>query len=220
MKAVQRFVRAHVDPADRLAEMIFGLVMALGVTGAIRVGGGDLDNSELFVSVLGCNMAWSIVDAVVLVIMRIFERGRRARVIREAREARDDAQAIRIIEEEVDRPLVEAMTPEERSQVQGIVLAVLRRTELRPPALHRGDLLHGAAAGLVVLLPTLPVVAPYLVFDEPLLAVRVSFAIALTSLFVVGFWWGRVVGGRAWRIGGSLTLLGLVLVAITVALGG
>ena len=79
MKAVHRFIRRHLSPADLLAEMIFGLVMALGVTGAVRIGTTDLDNRELLISVGGCNLAWGIVDGVVLVLMRMFERGRLAR---------------------------------------------------------------------------------------------------------------------------------------------
>ena len=33
-------------------------------------------------------------------------------------------------------------------------------------------------------------------------------------------YWGQMVGGRPWAIGGSLVLLGVVLVAVTIALGG
>ena len=38
MSRIHRFISEHVEPADRLCEMVFGLVMALGVTGAIRLG--------------------------------------------------------------------------------------------------------------------------------------------------------------------------------------
>src|SRR6187200_1669187 len=102
MRALRRFVDVHVEPADRLAEMIFGLVMALGVTGAIRLGTHDLDNRELFVSVLGCNLAWGIVDGVVLVLMRLFERGRIARIVGHARAASDEDAAVEAIAKEID----------------------------------------------------------------------------------------------------------------------
>ena len=43
---------------------------------------------------------------------------------------------------------------------------------------------------------------------------------ALVLLFLIGHKWGQMVGGRPWRIGGSLVLLGIVLVVITTMLGG
>ena len=61
---------------------------------------------------------------------------------------------------------------------------------------------------------------PYLVVSNPNLAVRLSHLIALTLLFLLGAWWGRVVGGRSIRIATGLTLVGMTLVLITIALGG
>ena len=78
----------------------------------------------------------------------------------------------------------------------------------------------GVAVTLVILLATFPVVVPYLVVSNPELAVRLSNLIALTLLFLLGAWWGHVVGGRSFRIAAGLTLLGVVLVLVTIALGG
>ncbi|MGD9764852.1 MAG: hypothetical protein AB7V27_14150 [Candidatus Binatia bacterium] len=56
--------------------------------------------------------------------------------------------------------------------------------------------------------------------SDPNLAVRLSNAIALTLLFFLGARWGQIVGGNSLRIATGLTLLGVVLVLITIALGG
>jgi len=220
MRALRRFVDDHVEPVDRLAEMIFGLVMALGVTGAIRLGGPHLDSRELFASVLGCNLAWGIVDGVVIVLTRVFERGRIARIVRNARAAADEDTAVAAIANEFDPEVTGMMTPDERTQFRGLVLSMLGHADPKPTGLQRGDLIRGAAAGLLVILPTLPVVLPYLFLSTPLTAVRVSSAVALVLLFLIGVRWGRIVGARGWRIGGSLALLGIALVAMTIALGG
>ena len=100
------------------------------------------------------------------------------------------------------------------------MLAVLRRGKLGAPGVHRADLLGGVAVALLIVLATFPIIVPYLVVPDPNVAVRVSNAIALTLLFLLGVRWGQIVGGRPVRIGAGLTLIGLVLVLVTIVLGG
>jgi hypothetical protein len=220
VKSVHRFIRAHLNPADLMAEMIFGLVMALGVTGAVRIGTTDLSNRELLASVGGCNLAWGIVDGVVVVLMRMFERGRVWRIVQNARAATDDENAFAIIEAEISEEVREIMTADERRKLRELTLPLLARAQPKTATMEKGDLLEGIAAGLVVIVPTVPVVAPYLVFAEPIVAVRVSALIAVALLFLLGVRWGQMVGGRPLRIGAALTALGLALVAVTISLGG
>ena len=99
------------------------------------------------------------------------------------------------------------------------MLAVLRRAELEAPGVHRDDLLGGVAVALLIVLATFPIIVPYLVVADPNVAVRVSNAIALTLLFLLGMRWGQIVGGRPVWIGAGLTLIGLVLVMVTIVLG-
>ena len=42
--------------------LLFGLIMALGFTGAVRLGREEADNRTLFIGILGGNIAWGIVD--------------------------------------------------------------------------------------------------------------------------------------------------------------
>lgn len=70
------------------------------------------------------------------------------------------------------------------------------------------------------MLATFPVVVPYLMVSDPNVAVRVSHVIALTLLFLLGARWGQIVGGSWFRIASGLTLVGMVLVLVTIMLGG
>ena len=72
----------------------------------------------------------------------------------------------------------------------------------------------------VIVLATLPVIVPYLVVANPVLAVRLSNLVALALLFGLGMRWGSLVGAGPFRVGCGLTLVGLVLVLITIVLGG
>ncbi len=214
------FVDRYLDPADRLGEILFGLIMALGFTGAVRLGHEEADNRALFIGIFGCNLAWAIVDGVMYVLTALFERGRKARLFREVGRAPDDEAALRRIAAELDGPLLDLTTAEERGRLHRWILTILRRERPAPPRLLQSDVLGGVAAALVIVLATFPIVVPYLLVADPSLAVRLSHLIALTLLFLLGAWWGRVVGGHAIRIAAGLTLVGVTLVLITIALGG
>jgi len=217
---MRAFIQRYLDPADRLGEILFGLIMALGFTGAVRLGHEEADNRALFIGIFGCNLAWAIVDGVMYVLTALFERGRKARLFREVLRAPSEEAALQRIEQELDGPLLELTTPQDRGQLYRWILAILRREQPATLRLRREDLLGGVAVALVIVLATFPVVVPYLVVSNPNLAVRLSHLIAMTLLFLLGAWWGRVVGGRSIRIATGLTLLGLTLVLITIALGG
>jgi VIT1/CCC1 family predicted Fe2+/Mn2+ transporter len=217
---MRAFIHRYLDPAGRLGEILFGLVMALGFTGSVRLGLDDPDNRELFVGILGCNLAWAIVDGVMYVLTELFERGRRARLVREVHAARSDEEAIEQIARELDDRLGLEETTADRETFHRWMLEFLRRAQPVAPSIRREDVLGGVAVALVILLATLPVVVPFLLVRDPDLAVRVSNGVALTLLFLLGASWGRTVGGRPWRIGAGLTGVGIVLVLITIALGG
>jgi VIT1/CCC1 family predicted Fe2+/Mn2+ transporter len=51
-------------------------------------------------------------------------------------------------------------------------------------------------------------------------AMRASNAVAVVMLFIAGFAYGRCVGRSPWVFGIVMVVLGGVLVALTMALGG
>jgi hypothetical protein len=220
MQRIRDFTHEYLDPGARLGEMLFGLIMALGFTGAVRLGLEEPDNRALFLGILGCNIAWGVVDGVMYVLTAMFDRGRRARIIREVLSSPTEETAIARVAEELDDRLVPLTTPEERRQIYSGITELARRAHRERVHVSRADLMGGTAAGLAVILATLPVVLPYLVFRNPHLAARLSHLIGLALLFVLGAWWGRVVGGSPWRIGAGLTAVGCVLVGLTIAMGG
>jgi VIT1/CCC1 family predicted Fe2+/Mn2+ transporter len=217
---LKKFIQTHLDPGDRLGEVLFGLIMALGFTAAVRLGQEEPDNRSLFLEILGCNIAWGIVDGVMYVLGEMFERGRQARIIQGVVSAPSEEKALETVGAEMDDRLGFLFSAEERRQIYRRAIASAKRTELVKPGLRRADLMGGMAVGLVVIVATFPIVAPYLIFANPHLAVRISNLIGLILLFLLGASWGRHAGGTPWRVGLGLVLLGLVLVGITIALGG
>lgn len=217
---MRSFIRNHLDPASRLGEVLFGLIMALGFTGAVRLGHEEANNRDLFVGILGCNLAWAIVDGVMYALGALFERGRKARLMRGIRAASSEEDALRMIGEEIDAPLLELTTSEERLRLHRAIRSLVQRAEPGKARIQSEDLLGAVAVALIIAVSTLPIVAPYLVVRDPDLAVRISHGIALSLLFLLGVWWGRMVGAQPLAVGLALTLVGGVLVGVTIAMGG
>jgi VIT1/CCC1 family predicted Fe2+/Mn2+ transporter len=98
---------------------------------------------------------------------------------------------------------------------------VVSRSEPPKNRITRDDLLGALASFWLVFLSTIPAVVPFLIFrDQPRFALRVSNGLLLGLLFLVGYQWAKFTGSRRLLTGFVMMLLGAVLVAMAIALGG
>lgn len=91
-----------------------------------------------------------------------------------------------------------------------------------PRHLHLGkdDWLGALGVFFLVFFSAFPVVIPFLFARDAPRALRLSNGLAIVLLFLTGYSFGRAVGYRPWRMGLSMVLIGSILVAMTIALGG
>ncbi len=73
---------------------------------------------------------------------------------------------------------------------------------------------------LLVFATALPAIAPFLVIDDAWLALRLSNLLMTGLLFAAGYCWARYTNANPWLVGFGVMALGVVLVAIAIALGG
>jgi hypothetical protein len=208
-----------LDPLARVSEILFGLIMALTFTGTISVAtAGNEDIRTLLVGAIGCNIAWGLVDAVMFLVSTLTERGRNLQTIRQVRAAATPAIAHRVITGALSPVMVSILTTDDFERVRQGVLTI---RELPPgPTLTREDWLKALAVFLLVFLSTFPVVIPFIIFSDVRFAMRASNLVAIAMLFACGYLLARHGGYSPWRTGLSMVLLGVVLVAIVIALGG
>jgi len=208
-----------LEPVERLSEILFGLIMALTITGAVSVA--TADNSAIrtmLFAALGCNIAWGIIDAGMYLMARLGERGRDAAVVRAVRETVNREDAHRIITDELPPLLAPAFQPKE--------LELIRERIDKIPASETGPRLTGrdwrGALGVCVLviLSTFPVVIPFIFVSDARLALRISNALAFILLFLCGFLFGRHAGLQPLATGLVMVGVGVGLVSIAIALGG
>lgn len=210
---------AVLDPIQRNSEVIFGLLMALSFTGALSVAtAGREEVRTLMFTALGCNLAWGLVDAVMFLVATQTERTRNFTLLRQARNSATPREAHAMIADAMPGRLGSVIS------AQGLEEMRQRLTALPEPPdrgrLGRSDYAGALGVFLLVVLATFPVVVPFMLFQETQMALRVSNAVALVTLFVSGYALGRHSGGVPWRSGLAMVAIGVFLVAAIMALGG
>lgn len=201
-----------LDPVERSSE-----VMAMSITGTLSVANaGRHDVISMTLGAVGCNIAWGLVDAVMYLVRAITNRRRQVRACHRIREETDAQTARQCIQDELPELLEHHASPQ--------LLDALRTSMLRSPLpsvhLLRRDISGAWGVLILVVTSTFPVVVPFLVVQDPQLAMRLLNVLAVMTLFVAGCAFGRYASGHPWRYGAGMSLLGVVLVAIIIALGG
>jgi hypothetical protein len=222
MRRLMAFVQRHLTPADRLAETLCGLIMVLTFTlvAARHIGEGREAARKLLLATIGCNFAWGVIDGALYVLSAMAQRGRRARLGREVRRAPDEANAVAAVRAALD-PELEAMVPlKDRENLYHAIVPVISQASPQRTRVTRDDLLGGVAILALEVVCTIPASLPFLIMGGHPYSLRVSNALLLLLLFAVGYRWGKEAEGRPLAAGLAMLLLGSMLVAVAIALGG
>ena len=193
--------------------------MVLTFTGSLSVAeAGRDDVRTMLIGALGCNLAWGIIDGVLYLMGCLAEKGRALLTFRAVRKATDPKEAQRLITDALPSVVASVLEPVEME-------SLYRRLKQLPEPpdrvrLRKDDWLGAVGVFLLVFLCTFPVVIPFIFMHNAGPALRVSNAIAIVMLFLTGYAFGRMTGRHPWLIGISMVALGLVLVGMTMALGG
>jgi VIT1/CCC1 family predicted Fe2+/Mn2+ transporter len=216
------FVRRHLDPGDRLGEVLFGLIMVLTITltAEIALHDGRASVRELLVAAIGCNVAWGIIDGGMYVMGAMLERARREKAIRAVQAAPDEASALAVIEEALEGTLVALQPEAERARLFREAREMALRATPRATRIQRDDVLGAIACFVLVVASVVPVVLPFLLIRDPWLALRVSNALLVLLLFLTGYEWAKHANTHRWLTGLVFLGVGLALVGVAVALGG
>ncbi len=211
--------RHVLDPVDRVSEVLFGLIMVLTFTGSLSAAeAGRTEIREMLIGALGCNVAWGIIDGIMYLMACLADKRRDLLTVLSVRATADPQQA--------QRHIADALPPSIASIVRPAELEAMRHElNLLPepphiPRLGKDDWLGALGVFFLVFLSTFPVVIPFFFAHDAPRALRFSNGIAIALLFLTGYSFGRAVGYRPWRTGLSMVVVGSILVAMTIALGG
>lgn len=210
---------AVLAPVDRISEVLFGLIMVLTFTGAISVGtDAKEDIRELLWAALGCNLAWGLVDAIMFLMSLILERGHAIHAIQKIKSEKDQSLAREILKGEIPPFFNNLMDP---SAIDALTNRIKQsQTPSSNLLLTWADIMAAIQIFLLVFLCTLPIALPFGIMTDAGIALRISNGIALLMLFVGGYFLAGYAGFRKFLTAISYMAIGVLLVALTMALGG
>lgn len=208
---------SDLDPIDRASEVVFGTLMAMSFSGTLSVAtAGEQDVHTMMLAALGCNLAWGLTDGVMFLVAAVTEERRKAGLLVRLHNARDNAEADRLIAAE--------LPPRLQTHANPAVYEAIRESLMNAPeqikVLSFRRIRDAIQVFLLVVLSTFPIVLPFMFVEEPMHALRLSNLMGLLTLFVSGYFLGRFADGRPLRFAFGMSLIGAVMIGVIIALGG
>jgi hypothetical protein len=217
------WLHRYVEPSTSLTEILFGLIMTLTFTlgAAVLLQAGEENPRDLAIAILGCNVAWGLIDGVFYLIGARFEREQLRVLGSRVRNAPDAAAGAGLLAARLDELFAEPLAEAER---QSLYQRVALHVRANPPKSTRAtseDYVGAFVTGLLVVVISLPAALPFFFIDDLFVAMRVSNAILLAFLFASGWIWAKWCTTLSpLRVGLAFLGSGLLLVLIAIPLGG
>ena len=218
-EAASKPIGTMLEPMERIAEILFGVIMTLTFTCTLAVETADrLQVRTMLIGALGCNLAWGIIDAGVYLITRISTESRKVAAVRAIREAADGRAARQILANSFNPALASALSNE---QLESMRQNFRQMPEpLQRPKLTKRDWLGAGGLCLLCFVSTLPIALPFIFVSDARLALRISNAVAVALLALCGYAFGYRSGIPPWVTALVMVAFGAAMVGVAIALGG
>ena len=142
MSSTTTFVSRYLDPLDRLSEFLFGLVMVLSFTlgAGLVIDEGEQATRQMLLAIIGCNIAWGLIDGAMYIINSLCERSGKARLLESLQKAGSERDATTLVGNVLDDRLEPYTSEEERNQLYAEIVQRLRNVSPQRTRLTRDDL--------------------------------------------------------------------------------
>jgi len=113
-----------------------------------------------------------------------------------------------------------AVDPADRARLYQSMLTLSAHAKPAHIGLKARDIVAAVVVFVLVSVTAIPGVVPFLLIENPEIALRVSNLVLILLLFFVGYWWGHYTDARPIKVGATVMFLGVFMVLVAVALGG
>jgi hypothetical protein len=227
---MDRLMFEHISPSQAAVEFFYGLLMAMALSNTLRLAllGTPVGDVVFVVSVaiIGCNTAWGIADGAVSVLTSHFQNMYYYRKVKQIKDDKDHEAARELASEVLSEALTEIhediLDQETRKRMAEVAIQAIKRKEIAKPVVGHSQRMAAAWCVILNISAALPFVAiyqlaPFLGLNLVTLIANVAGAILL---FFLGRFLDRWLGNGSGRTGLVMVGLGMLMLAIIVALGG
>lgn len=205
-------------PFDRVSEATYGVIMTLTIV-SVLAAAGETSREALVLAALGCNLAWGLVDALMLLVRLRVERLHRHNRLAALRQLNDEPSFRAGLEEFLPGVLLDRLSGDDIWGLRQQLLDTRLGTGAPPRPGAEAYLAALLVVGLVFC-STLPLALPLWLVEDPALALRVAQGVGLGMLLVFGRVLARWAGDGSWLGAFGFAVLGLGMVMLCMALGG
>ncbi|MFN8257058.1 MAG: hypothetical protein U0W24_15290 [Bacteroidales bacterium] len=204
---------------ERISEILTGIIMTLTFTCAFSVLKSDTTTvTDMLKGAFCSTIAWGLIDAEMYLFMTLINKEHKFTFLNYVRKSKDIEKVHKVIVDYIPPVIAGFMQPVE---IEGIRKKIMNLPE--PPSKHRlkyKDYRKAAGIFFLIFFSTLPIAIPFVLFDDIQVALRISNLIAILMLFACGWVLGKYAGRNQFTMGILTCLVGIMLVFITIVLGG
>jgi VIT1/CCC1 family predicted Fe2+/Mn2+ transporter len=211
--------RPLLNTMDRVSEILFGIIMTLTFTCSIGIANAkNTEIRQLIIAAISCNIAWGLVDAISYIVSTIMQRSRNRTVLDSVLTTSDADKARKYISDSLPPSIASVLEAADLEQIRS-KLAKLPDSALQVRLTTR-DLKRSLMIFFLMFISTLPIVTPFIFIHDTNTALRTSNLIAIIMMFFCGWSLAKYVGINKWILSITMTFIGIILVFITIVLGG
>ncbi len=186
--------------------------------------GGVMEASpdKLVLGAVSCALAWGVIDGAIFMLNSLFQRGRQEKLVAEIRTL-DRETAVARLREGFDHRYSAVISPEMREEIYHDVIDVALESEPYRPWFTREEVYGGLGLLAIEAICSIPAIAPLIILEDDVNALRISNILLLATMAVIGYYWA---GWSGWQgamrfvIAGFVLALGLVMVGVAILMGG
>ena len=210
----------RTGPSLAIQEVLYGFIMGLIFVTAARVGVLDYPGKvHLVMLIIGMNLTWGAIDAVVFYLVGIFDQRNFVRIMSNP-EKLDEMERIRLLEYSFSGTPLDLLEPESEREICKTILKQKMQSEEHMKADRKALLESSVACFIITALTIVPIILPILLAEEVTTGLALSSALSSVVLFFIGFKMEKYVGVNRWTLGLGLAGVSWAITIVSTFTGG